>query len=210
VGIPSPVDNNEPTWDATVDFARDIPAGKHVLGVAPIDDRGNDGAQGEQDLCIASRVPDNLNACDPTIAPPDAVISLEWDDDVDLDLEVRTPDGRLIDAKHPTSGMVSMLPIPPDIGVIDRDSNAKCVIDGIRMENLVYQTRPSGTFGLYANLFSACGLPAVRFNMTVYEAQGDVPDRHLVKKASTSGELIDMDANGGASTGLLVTEYTFQ
>jgi hypothetical protein len=209
VGIPSPVDNNQPTWDVSVDFSRDIPAGVHVFGVAPLDDSGNAGVQATQDLCIASRVPDNLSACDPTIAPPDAVISLEWDDDVDLDLVVQTPDGRTVDPKHPTSQMVSMFPIPDDVGVIDRDSDANCVLDGIRMENLVFQKRPAGPFVIYADLFSACGLGAVRFRASVYEAEGTLPDRHLVMKRSAIGELIDMDANGGADPGLMLMTYTF-
>jgi len=81
-----------------------------TLLLAAIDEQGNAGEETRLDTCITRPIPDNLNACDPTIAPPFAVLSLAWDADVDLDLVVVAPDGRVIDPKHPTTARISTRP----------------------------------------------------------------------------------------------------
>ena len=173
-----------------------------------------DDVGGEQHLlpvCVASRIPDNTHACDDSKLPPRAVIALTWDANADLDLQVVGPGGRLIDAKHPTSA-------PPDetmpdvVGSIDRDSNANCIIDGVRAESLVWNDiKPHGRYGIYVNMADACKQPAARFKVEVFTAvstkSGDVVLKRFYEQG---GELLDVSANGDAKLGLFVSEFVFK
>jgi hypothetical protein len=209
IGPPDPQYSGELSWQASIDFNANIPPGKHPLRFVAIDGNGNAGQESELVICAESRVPDNLSSCDPTIAPPDAVISLVWDQDVDLDLQVIGPDGTLVTPKHPATMTDDAGAPAPGAGVIDRDSLASCVPDGRRQEDLVWQKRPSGAWDIYANLFSACGKPATRFTVIVYESDGDVPNRTLTERYRRSGVLTDISANGDSQIGLFVVEYPF-
>jgi hypothetical protein len=148
-----------------------------------------------------------------TSTSADAIFALTWDVDVDLDLHVITPDGLDVSAKsNPfvlpdedggTDGAPPSRSIDPSI---DRDSIAYCVVDGWREEDLMFPELPASgsTFLLYANLFSACGLPSVTFTMTVYLNEGG----QLVQKSKQSGFLTSIYADGNAP-GLYVASYTF-
>jgi len=89
----------ELSWHADLDFNAEFAdrSGFHPLRFVGIDASGSAGEQVEADICLASKLPDNLHSCDPSKAPPDAVVSLEWDADVDLDLRVVTPEGVSVD-----------------------------------------------------------------------------------------------------------------
>jgi hypothetical protein len=215
-GGPDPLSNNEITWQATFDIGRDLPPGLRRLRFVPFDDSGRAGEQRDLEVCIASPLPDNLNACDPTIAPPRAVLSLSWDTDVDLDLQVITPGGKQVDPRHPSTvdgsdGSISPADLKqPGVGLIDRDSNGGCVLDRQRSEHLVWQTDPSpGTYQVRANLTDACGQASVRFRVELYLAirQPDGTER-LVLQLEKGGVMTSQDANGGAGPGLFVTEIT--
>ena len=141
---------NGETGDVVIKLRPDLAPGHHRLLAAAFDESGSSGTQGSVDLCIARVVPDNRNACDPTIAPPAFVASLEWDSEVDLDLEVLTPTGKVVDPRHPTTAEENedgeVDPEQPGVGIIDIDSNRDCVSDGKRRENLIFQdTPPAGT-----------------------------------------------------------------
>jgi hypothetical protein len=211
IGAPDPLFPGELTWSAPSDFDPNDPPGKHPLLAVAIDANGVAGVQSEQTLCLASAVPDNLESCDPTRNPPEAVITLKWNADVDLDLHVISPSGRDINPKAP-------LVYPVDAGVqpskndpvIDHDSLAACVPDGRRQENLVFQGRPTGTWQIYVNEYNACGKPAVTFTVSVYEPEGTLGQgRHLVQTFTRSGRLLDVNADGDSSPGLFVAEYPF-
>ncbi len=199
-------------WDAHLDFGRDIAPGKRDLRMVAIDEDAVAGQQTALSLCVEGRVPDNLHVCDPDRALPKAVISLSWDTNVDLDLQVKTPGGQWIDAKHPmTASPDPDGGLPDDAGIIDRDSNAACVIDGLRDEDLVWSNvMPQGRYGIYANLFNACHQPAVRFRVAVYTAATDKDGNDTLKQvAEQGGEVLGFSANNGAEHGLFVTEFTF-
>jgi hypothetical protein len=212
IGGPDPQYPGELTWSVAADFDADARAGLHPLRVVAIDASGRAGVQSELSLCLASRIPDNLNACEPTLAPPEAVLTLSWDADVDLDLHVVDPDGRDVNPKQP-------LVVPVDAGArpspaaasFDRDSLAACTPDARRQEDLVFPARPHGTWSIYANLFDACGKGGARFTFSVHEAEGgtDGTPRHLVETFTRSGRVIDLDANGDARPGLFVVQYPF-
>jgi hypothetical protein len=210
---PDPAAQGELTWNATLDFARDVPSGLYALQLVAFDAAGQPGELREVPLCISSAVPDNLSACDPKIAPPAAVISLHWDTNVDLDLQVVTPDGKTIDPKHPTTapnvdgGVDPAVLASPRTGRIDRDSNPYCAVDGLRRESIVWQGAPQpGTYLVYANLFDACGQASVRFTVTLYLNDGG----KLVEKVAQSGQLLAGDANGGSRVGLYLTDLNFE
>jgi len=216
VGAADPSFNNELTWQLTADFGADIPAGLHRLRWVALDDTGRGGPQREQRVCVLPATPDNLNACDPSIAPPDTVISLAWDTDVDLDLLVRTPTGKLVRWRNPSTAQGDNgAPTPAQLadrstGTLDRNSNGQCVIDHIRRENLVWQGEPApGIYRVYANLFDACGRASVRYRATVHRRESLPPDGRTHRQRETQrreGILTALAANGGATAGTFVMD----
>lgn len=207
-GSPDGMFPDELTWDADIDFDMGIKPGRHTLFVTAIDARGNAGAASQVELCVASRIPDNGHTCSPTAIVPPIVATLQWDQDVDLDLVIVGSDGTNLSAKHPSKMVpdpmnpMKTLPTSPDI---DRDSMAGCVRDAYRQEDFVVQdamskpgtTKPaSGTnYDFYASLFDACGKPAVTFVLTIYEAQNG----ELAAVTTKKGRMIALDAIGSPS-----------
>jgi hypothetical protein len=216
VSGPDPTDNGLLTWSITADFAASLPAGRHDLLFAAIDASGESGTQQDLPVCIDTPVPDNLNACDPTRAPPAAVVSVAWDTAVDLDLIVQTPTGAVVGGKNTTTAQAApdggASTTAPSDGVLDRDSNRNCVIDGIQHEDVVWQSAPpSGTYQVWADLFSACGQSSVRFTVSIWlaEAQPDGTKR-LVEHPFAKGELQAQQANAGTGPGLFVGDFVLQ
>jgi hypothetical protein len=216
VSGPDPTDNGLLTWSITVDFGSDLPAGLQDLLFAAVDASGASGTQQDLPVCIDTPVPDNLNACDPSRAPPAAVVSLAWDTAVDLDLIVQTPTGAVVGGKNATTASPSAdggasTPGPGD-GVLDHDSNRNCVIDGIQREDVIWQSSPpTGTYQVWAGLFSACGQSSVRFTVSIWlpEAQADGTKR-LVEHPFVKGELQAQQANAGAGPGLFLGDFVLQ
>jgi len=213
-----PALDDEQLWAAELEFSSKLPPGVQMLALAALDGRGLSGPQHLERLCVAPRVPDNLNACEPTLAPPALVLSLEWDRDVDLDLRVLTPDGEFVDPKKPTTALQVDGSVPdaaladPTTSIIDSDSNRSCVIDGHRLENLVWQEKPrSGRYGVWVNLFDGCGQDSVRFTLSAY-SRDVLPDNLFGQRrdALRSGILLALDANGGTKPGLFVTDLDFK
>jgi hypothetical protein len=218
LGNADPLFPGEYAFSANSDFSPSIPPGKHPLRVVAFDGNGRPGAQSEQVLCVASRLPNvpgatnanDVTACYPKQNPAEAVFTLTWDADVDLDLHVVTPDGRDVNPKHPLVTAADAAP-PASDARIDRDSVARCVPDGLRQEDLVFPKRPaSGSiFQIYANLFDGCAKNGVTFTLTVYEPEGTAgQDRHMVQTFTRSGRLAATDADGDA-LGLFIAEYPF-
>jgi hypothetical protein len=222
VGPPDPSDNGLLTWQLTADFQRGLPPGRHLLVFAALDAAGHSGTQSTVLTCIDTPVPDNLNACVPTRAPPAAVLSLTWSAAVDLDLSVQDPDGVTVGGKSSsgpsddagsqtvTTGTAT---VTSSDGVLDHDSNRACAIDGIDREDIVWQAPPaSGTYQVWVDLWSSCGLPAATFRVALWlaETQAD-GTQHLVQQpALANGELLEFQANAGASKGLFVGQFVIQ
>ncbi|HET9955178.1 MAG TPA: hypothetical protein VFQ61_11775 [Polyangiaceae bacterium] len=210
----------ELTWSATADFDESLTEGKRRLLAVAIDPSGVAGQQAARDVCIASPV--HPRSCSAKATPPKTVISLEWDTNADLDLQVLTPEGRLVTPKRPSTQDPEGETSAVAAGRIDRDSNANCVADGIRRENLSWPTdAPLGTFGVFVNLADACKQPAVRFRVSVYTAAETAPESEIEADAETEanhalvlrseviGELLDWQANPGSGRGMFVSEFTF-
>src|SRR6185369_592340 len=131
------------SFNAATDFSADLATGKLPVHLVALDRDGNAGAQFRKTVCISSTGASAASACtgDP---PPVAAITLTWDTQVDLDLRVVAPDGRIVSSKHPM--LHEPEDGPPDFNLphIDRDSNAGCVVDGFRSESLIWPTVPAG------------------------------------------------------------------
>jgi len=217
-----PVTGLDPTmpglynWNATLDFGGNIEPGKHPLAVVAIDAAGHGGTQFQTQLCVLSDIPDNSSSCSTTAKPPFSVLSLNWDTPVDLDLRVVTPQGKVVDPKHPSTAVAvdgKYDPTAPHTGVFDTDAERNCVHTGYRRENLVWQDTPlSGTYFVYVSLFDACGQAAVRFNLSLNRPGPKGPDgtQPLEASYSQAGELLAVDADAGAKLGLFVTEFSVQ
>jgi len=209
VGAPDAANEGQYTFTLDTELSRALPPGLHELVFAAIDREGSAGTQLGVGLCVASPIPDNLNACAPKQRPPSTVVSLSWDTNADLDLQVFTPDGVLVEPKHPTTAAPGDEEDPR--GALDRDSNHGCSDDGVRRENLVFEDAPAaGAYFVYANLFDACGEPSVRFDLTLHGVvEGDEPDTfRQIETYRTSGVLLAAQANGGSKVGLLITKFT--
>jgi hypothetical protein len=213
VGAPDTA-TGEFTWEAVTDWDVSIEPGRHALRVVAIDDRGRAGTQLELQICVRGKVADNGSACSPSKKPPRAVISLSWDTNVDLDLQVVGPGGKVFDAKHASApGAADAGMDSEEVPALDRDSNPACMLDGVRTENLIWsEDVPEGKYTIYANLFDACKQPAVRFRAAVYtasERDGADAGEVLSERYALSGELLDLAVNPTSTRGLFVGEYEF-
>ena len=220
LGNPDPVLANQLTFGALLDFNPNVTPGIQPLRIVAVTPNGEYSVQNDQNLCVAARLPadpgapfsSDITACNKSVVPPEAVFSLTWDADVDLDLHVITPAGLDVNAKAPLVDPIDAGAVPSKSDArIDRDSIAFCAPDGWREEDLVFPVRPApgSIFQIKANLFSACGLPSVTFALTTYESTGTAgAGAHLVQTYKTVGTLNAIDADGDAS-GLLIASYPF-
>jgi hypothetical protein len=209
-GFPDPTRGGELSFDMVIDFAAEAPTGNQRLVFSAIDADGVAGPQLTSALCVAGDVPDNLNACAPTLPPPAAVISLSWYGVADLDLEVTTPDGRVVNRRHPsTAGKGAGAPAVADGGVLDNDAQGGCRPQGAQRENLIFQSPPPrGAYQIRVNLFDACGAAHAPFQVQLYtrEATGEKTSR-LVERGSKTGSLLARQANGGSAPGLYIGDF---
>jgi hypothetical protein len=209
-----PLNQGELAWDLRASFNPQLTPGRKRLLLAAIGEDGSAGTQTSIELCIGNTIPDNDNVCDPRRSPPELVISLGWDAPVDLDMRVVTPDGKIVDSKHPTTALPDeegdVDPSGDGIGQLDRDSNRACLIDASQRENLVFSLLPpSGTYLVYANLYDACGEASVNFEVSFHVGTlGDEPDTFAVARTfRQSGSLQAVHANGGRELGMYVTSF---
>jgi hypothetical protein len=179
-------------WAATCDFSRDLPEGLHNISMAATDSNGKFGPLTSQKLSIKSLIPAGH-----------VVASLTWGADADLDLHLTSPSRKELYPKKPNTIGSDESGVPlPGSGLLDRDSLAACIPDGVRTENVVFADAPEpGTYNVRVDMFNACKQPAVTFKFTLY-----VDGQSALEK---TGRLLDIDADaGGENSGLFVTEFT--
>lgn len=195
VGLADPQTKGELTWSANCDFSSSLSAGTYDLAFSATNAKGEYGPEATLPLTVVSVVPLGQ-----------VVFSLTWDSSADLDLHVISPDGSELNPKHPITvaaldgGADSIL---PEVGVLNRDSNASCAQDGFREEDLVFAGTPApGDYVFNVDMFASCGAPAADFVLTV-RVDG------IVQK-TFKGRLLDIDADGGGpGSGLHITRFTF-
>jgi hypothetical protein len=220
VGGPDTNSPGQSDFSFTANFNASDPPGTHQLRFVAIGASGKTGPQNEGAVCFDTPYPDNLHACEPSLAPPAAVVDLKWDTGFDLDLHVTTPDGIDISGTTPTSALFDA-GLPPQFEI---HSLSNCVVGGLPQEDLVFQDPPPhGTYQIRVDPFASCGQPAVHFTVTAYvSGPADVcaacrasPSSstcthcQLVPVFAQSGELLGLQATGGASPGLFVANQTF-
>ncbi|MEO6598776.1 MAG: hypothetical protein ABIQ16_02820, partial [Polyangiaceae bacterium] len=133
-----------------------------------------------------------------------------------LDLRVITPQGKVVDPKHPSTALAvngKVDPTASGTGIFDTDAGRNCVVSGHRRENLVWQEPPQvGTYYVYVSLYDACGQPAVHFDLSVNRPGHAGKDgiRQMESTYAQAGELLALDADAGTKLGLFVTEFTVQ
>lgn len=210
VPVGAPDLNNPGTYlfDFVADFGDDVPSGTQQLSVVAIDSAGNAGTIFRRPVCFLPDVPDNGAACIVNATLPDTVISLTWGTDVDLDLVIVTPTGKVVSLKHPNtidadSGLTQPQVNDPSNGQLTRDSNGECVIDSVRRESLVFDgPPPAGTYRVYARLSQACGHGSTTYAVETYRLDAGA----LVRTDRIRGDFLALQATGPTGLGVFVTE----
>ena len=162
-GLPDVTAPGFPTFSTEIEFASATTAGRRMFLVRAVDGAGHFGGSFAKPLDVT-----------PTPRPTGRfVISLSWQDEADLDLRVVDPRGveiwkRNINSYEPPPPGSS--PEPPNTphpgGILDFDSNAGCVPDGRRAENVVYaETPPSGHYLVRVDTPSLCTSAGTRWRV---------------------------------------------
>ncbi len=194
----------ERSWTAQLAMGQGVAAGLQKLRLAVLDGTGAAGPSRDVQICVPPPWPDNLNACDPTLEPPAAILALEFDRPADVDVEVRRPNGTWVGGK----GLGASGKATPEV-YLDRDAGAGCHLDSRLREHLVWsQPLASGTWGLHVRLHSACGEQAVRWQLRLLSKQpGAAPKTwQLVELGKWQGQLLAGQADGGKGAALRVGE----
>lgn len=206
---PDVTQDNNLLFGLTVDFGRDVPYGLTSLRYAGLDANSHPGPAYDATLCVLPDFADNnYAACDAETPPQHTILSLSWDTDVDLDLIVVTPAGQIVRAESPSTAIDD--DDESNLGVLTRDSNGNCAIDGIRLESLVFEEEPpAGDYQVYASLASACGQPSVAFETTLYQRVEEPDGTWTIARTDLgAGALLGSQATGGATFGTYVTTLT--
>jgi hypothetical protein len=209
-GAPDATQPGTAGFSMTTSFNLSDPPGVRNLLMVGIGASGQAGIQYPTPLCFVSRIPDNDHACDSSKNPPNTVFSLQWDDNFDLDLHVRTPTGLDYSPRSRLGGPFDAgIPprIPPGTPEVDRDSDGSCVPDGLNQEDLIFPSPPShGQYTVYVDPFASCGQPSARFKFTLYQVSGTCPMCSEVAVTSVSGEVLASQETGGTLVPLLVAQ----
>lgn len=187
-----------PTFAASLDFSPSLPAGDRRLRVQAGDAQDRLGPAASQTLAILPR----------DQPAGQLVVSLAWEREADLDLHVEDPTGVVIWSRQ-KSGYTAPPPgTPPDpealkrAGRLDFDSNAACVIDGRRRENIHWTAAPpSGRYRVRVDTFSLCR-EAVAYWTVEVRAAGQ-----LVGHASGQSGPESTRGTHGPDAGVLAFEF---
>ena len=97
----------------------------------------------------------------------DLQVSVTWDQESDIDLKLREPEGFLIDFSRRESEAG---------GVLDVDSNARCSIDGRNAENITYKNGAArdGRYAIFVDYYSNCLLPTPTNYIVTVRDKGEV------------------------------------
>ncbi len=135
-----------------------------------------------------------------TPAPPTGalVVSLNWDTEADLDLHVVIPnvadpddaDRALDQAPIGCRRSPSAQPLDPTrlatAPYLDFDSNANCVIDGLRQENVIFPTGgapPPGDYTVRVDTSSLCGQADAQWVGDRHAHDPTEQDRHRLARS---------------------------
>lgn len=187
-----------PQLHATLSFGPNLPPGDLVLAARAVDAAGR---FGDPALIPLTSTP----------LPPPAgrlVVTLGWDTEADLDLHVVAPGNVEVWARNinsyqpPAPGSAVDPQAWQQGGILDFDSNAGCLIDGRRQEDVVWQSDPPpGPYVVRVDTASLCGAPAARWVVQV-TAGG-------ARLAASQGVALPGDARFSKGPGSGVQALTF-
>jgi hypothetical protein len=185
-GVPDFATPTLPTFQGTASFAPTLAPGRYTFQASAIDAQGVFGPTATVALTATDGSPASA------IPSGALVVTLTWDTESDLDLHVVDPLGDEI-----FHGDTSSMPAPTPgqaadgggYGYLDVDSNAGCVIDGLRREDVIWPSSPPpGEYLVRVDTASLCGESIANFQVRVV-LEG-------VVIASASGVSLDSDTWG--------------
>lgn len=197
-GAPAVETPQQPTFALQLAFAHRLRSDPVELRLAAVDAAGRVGPPQTVSLRLdAERRPAGA-----------LVVALRWDRDADLDLRVIGPDGVEIFARNPSAAGDTTPGLPPTAeqirtaGRLDRDSNARCVIDGVRREHVIWaQAPPVGRYTVRVDTPSLCGQPAARWQVDVFR------DDQVIASAQGVSGPTDTRFEHGLEAGVLALEF---
>ncbi|MCW5837734.1 MAG: hypothetical protein KIS78_35400 [Labilithrix sp.] len=197
-GIPLASAPSSPTFDAVLGLSGSARPGRYDVVLRAVDATGRFGPATTRPLEVV-----------PAARPAGRfVISLSWQNEADLDLHVVLPSGLEIFKRNrteyqrppPSAGPVDPN-APTDGGFLDRDSNAMCVQDGARAENVVWtEPPPPGRYVVRVDTFSLCGAPSAPWRVEA------VLDGTRIGAAEGTSTEIDARFEHNRGGGVLVLE----
>lgn len=199
-GFPFPEAPGTVSFDAPLSFSPTVEAGPHTLQLLAVDEHSRPGPLTSLEFTLL----------DPPLPEGELVISLFWDTESDLDLHVVTPDGIEIYRDRPNSFRAPPGTTPgrddwQNGGILDVDSNARCVIDGRRNENVVFANSPPvGRYTVRVETFSLCETPGARY---VVEARRR---GELLSRASGFTSAAATRTSHALGAGLTVLEFAVE
>jgi hypothetical protein len=195
VDQPEPLYGDQVSASLFFDVAPTTPPRTYQLELSGVDGSRQFGPRSLAPLAVVPRI-------DPTTP---VVIKLRWDAGVDLDLQLRAPDGTTLSPKRPTTAPVGLADagVAPGVGRLDGDSVASCVDDGRREENVLFVTPPApGRYSIYVNAFDLCRKLGTNYEVSVIRA--GVVGEQLYGRISEAEV-----QQGGFGVGDFVTDITF-
>jgi hypothetical protein len=175
-GAPESDTPGKPAVRATFGLAADFPPGPFDLQIAASDETGRFGAP----------VSRTILALEDTPPTGELVVGLVWEGRTDLDIHVVDPLGGEAWSDDPNT----YVPPPPGApvdpfayqkgGILDRDANKDCRLDGRPREHVIWQMPPpAGEYIVRVDTRSMCGTPvaswyafAIRGDVVLAEARG--------------------------------------
>jgi hypothetical protein len=199
-GVPDLEIPGNATFSVSLSFSPTLPFGERNLLFRAVD---RDGVVGPAQIL-------KLKIDDPT--PKAALlVDLTWDTQADLDLHLHvTPTDPMVKpydiwAKAPATPVPSGTTAKPD-GALSFDSNARCTLDGLRLERAVFETSyPVGHYEVRVDTFSLCGEATARWHAKAYTNPAGTPATIV----ESYGQSIDRDTLGAhnAAAGLLAMTF---
>jgi hypothetical protein len=211
-----PVNAGNYTFATSLTFSPLLPIGPQTLVLKAVDPQGTIGPELDLPLVAKAPIPDGA-----------LVFTLTWDTQADLDLHVVIPN--TADPTKPIEiwsrapvGLPPLGPADPPYDTattkaapyLDFDSNANCVIDGRRQENVIFSLPPGddsfvpvapppGDYIVRVDTFSMCGQAAAQ-----WEVQVNTPSGPLVNPATWESTDSDTRGDHGPGAGRLALHFT--
>lgn len=196
-GVASVATPTDPSYSGNAVFSQGIVAGAYTLVVRAVDANGAFGQPMTQ----------VLTAEDSPTNPPatgDLVVTLTWDTEANLDLHVVDPNGvEIYWAQQSSQPPFSFDQVDGgSYGYLDYDSNANCVLDGLRREDVIWPGEPpSGHYVVRVDTGALCGQAIANWRIAV-----TLNGQSL---GHAAGVALDADTRGshGLGAGVLALQF---